>query len=219
MGTVNRFWVVVCAAMALCFMPAGAADKPVTRAQALKAITQASAHERLAGVARLAEVGTMADADRLVPVLRDSNAQVRFVATAAMWQIWSRSGDPAIDGLYQRGMEQLELSRMEEALAIFTEIIQRKPSFAEGWNKRATLHYLMGNFELSLKDCDEVIKRNRNHFGALSGYGQIYLNLGEQEKALQYFEKALAVNPNLPGASVTIRQLQEQLREKKRRTI
>ncbi|MCY7307043.1 MAG: tetratricopeptide repeat protein [Rhodoferax sp.] len=220
MGKVNRFWIVVSAVAALCLVSAGAADKPpVTRAQALKFITQASAQERLAGVTRLAEIGTMADADLLVPVLRDGNAQVRFVATAAMWQIWSRSGDAAIDGLYQRGMEQLESSRLEEALAIFTEIIQRKPSFAEGWNKRATLHYLMGNFELSLKDCDEVIKRNRNHFGALSGYGQIYLNLGDQEKALQYFEKALAVNPNLPGAAVTIRQLQEQLREKRRKTI
>ncbi|MEO6625937.1 MAG: tetratricopeptide repeat protein, partial [Burkholderiaceae bacterium] len=98
------------------------------------------------------------------------------------------------------------------------DIIRRKPAFAEGWNKRATLHYLMGDFELSLKDCDEVIKRNPNHFGALSGYGQIYLNLGDLEKALAYFERALAVNPNLPGANITIRQLQQQLQEKQRKS-
>jgi tetratricopeptide (TPR) repeat protein len=77
--------------------------------------------------------------------------------------------------MYQRGIDQMEAGDLPEAVATFSAIIRRKPAFAEAWNKRATLFYMMGLMEQSLQDCDQVIKRNRNHFGALSGYGQIYL--------------------------------------------
>lgn len=200
-------------------LPAAAADKQPTRAQALRAITQPSADVRRAGVQRLGEVGTMADANRLVTRLHDEDEQVRRYANASMWQIWSRSGDPAIDALFQRGVQRMEMSRMEEAIATFSDIIRRKPSFAEAWNKRATIYYLLGEYALSLNDCAEVLKRNPNHFGALSGYGQIYLNMGDFEQAIVYFERALEVNPNLGGASATIRLLRQQLQQKRDRTI
>lgn len=200
-------------------LPLAAADKAPTRAQALMAITQPSADVRLVGVARLGEIGTMADADKLVASLRDEDEKVRLYANASMWQIWSRSGDRAIDALYQRGVQQMELSRMTEAVATFSDIIRRKPAFAEAWNKRATIYYLLGEYALSLKDCDEVLKRNPQHFGALSGYGQIYLNMGDLNQAIVYFERALQVNPNLGGASVTIRLLRQQLQEKQDKTI
>ena len=63
--------------------------------------------------------------------------------------------------------------------------------------KRATVYYLLGEYTKSLADCDEVLKRNPYHFGALSGYGMIYLQLDQPARALEYFERALAVNPNL----------------------
>ena len=212
-------WFRIALLMLVVALPVEAADKAPTRTQALKAIEQPSAEVRRAAVRRLGEIGTMADADRLVARLRDEDERVRLFATASMWQIWSRSGDQAIDTLYQRGVQQMEQSRMDEAVATFSDIIRKMPSFAEAWNKRATIYYLMGEFELSLKDCDEVIKRNSNHFGALSGYGQIYLNMGDFERALTYFERALKVNPNLPGASTTIQLLRQQLQEKQRKTI
>jgi len=196
-----------------------AADKPPTRAQALQAITQASSEARLAGVQRLGQIGTMADADRLVASLRDEDEQVRLFATASMWQIWSRSGDKAVDAMYQRGVEQMEVGDLREAVATFTRIIRKKPSFAEAWNKRATLFYMMGLLDLSLKDCDEVIKRNRNHFGALSGYGQIYLGMGDLERAASYFDRALKVNPDLPGAAATVQMLRERLDARRGKTI
>jgi tetratricopeptide (TPR) repeat protein len=76
-------------------------------------------------------------------------------------------------------------------------VIKRKPAFAEGWNKRATALFLAGDFKRSLADCDQVMKRNPNHFGALSGYGQIYFQLEQYEKAISYWKRALKVNPNL----------------------
>lgn len=196
-----------------------AKNQVLNRAQALKALEQPSADARLSGVQRLADLGTMADADRLVASLRDDDPRVRMEAATSMWQIWSRSGDKAIDALYQRGVQQMEAARFREAAATFSDIIRKKPAFAEAWNKRATTYYLMGEFDRSLKDCEEVMKRNRNHFGALSGYGQIYLILGDFERSLTYFERALKVNPNMIGAESAMKQIQQHLLEKQRNTI
>ena len=190
-----------------------------TRAQALKALEEPSAQARLAAVVRLAEVGTMLDADRVALRLHDDDEQVRWVAGVSMWQIWSRSGVKAIDSQYQRGVQLMEAAQLQEALATFSDIIKKQPTFAEAWNKRATLYYMMGEYQLSLKDCDEVLKRNRNHFGALSGYAQIYTELGDFKRALSYFERALQVNPNLPNAQSTWQLLQDQLAKKARNTV
>lgn len=200
-------------------LPLAAADKALSRAKALEALAHPSADIRRAGTERLGEIGRIADADKLLARLHDENEQVRLFAAAALWQVWSRSGDRAIDALYQRGVQQMEMSRLSEAVLTFSEIIRRMPSFAEAWNKRATLYYMLGEYQLSMKDCDEVLKRNSSHFGALSGYGQMHLNLGEFDRAIAYFERALKVNPNLPFAAATVLLLQQQQQNKQRSTI
>ena len=162
---------------------------------------------------RLAQVGTTADADLVIEVLYDSDPVVRQHAEAAVWVLWSRSGDPEVDRLLKSGIDMMEGGEMSQAVEVFGHVIQRKPDFAEGWNKRATVYYLMGDFERSLKDCDEVIKRNPQHFGALSGYGMIYTRLGDLEKALGYFERALEINPNLKGVEESIEIIRYKLRE------
>jgi tetratricopeptide (TPR) repeat protein len=205
-----RLWVLALATVLLAFAVQAA---PLTRAQALKALEQPESATRLAGIERLAEIGRMDDVDRVLARLDDPDPQVRELAAAATWQIWSRSGDPAIDKLFARGMDQMEARALEDALATFSLIVKRKPGFAEGWNKRATIHFLLGHFTESLKDCDEVLKRNPKHFGALSGAGQIHLQLGHPDLALDFFRRAVAVNPNLEGAAAMIPVLEELLRE------
>jgi len=121
-----------------------------------------------------------------------------------MWELWSHSGNAEIDALFARGVEEMQRRDLEAAIATFSTIIDRRPDFAEGWNKRATAYYLMEDLEQSLKDCDEVIKRNPRHFGALSGYGLIYIKRGELERALEYFERALEINPNLDSVEQSI---------------
>ena len=195
-----------------------AAAQMLTLGAARRALDASAPEARVAGVARLGEIGMMADASRLVARLADDDDDVRMTATAAMWQIWSRSGDRAIDALFKRGVEEMESARLQDALATFTEIIRRKPSFAEGWNKRATIYFLLGRHAESLKDCAEVIKRNPIHFGALAGYAQIYAAQGDPERALAYYQRALKVQPNLPDAAETIELLEEQVAAKRRNT-
>lgn len=214
------FRCIVLAALATLAQPLPAADPPPsTRLQALKATEDPEPVARRAGVARLGEVGTMADADRLIARLQDEDATVRHFAEAALWQVWSRSGDRAIDALFLRGVRQMAASQLVEALATFSEIIRRKPAFAEGWNKRATIYYLLGQYPLSIKDCDEVLKRNHNHFGVLAGYGQIYLALGDPDRAQPYFERALRLNPNLAAVAATLELMEAQRAARLRRTI
>jgi tetratricopeptide (TPR) repeat protein len=192
---------------------------PLTREQALANITKPDAETRRQAVAWLGEVGQMADASALVRALRDDDDVVRGLAESSLWQVWSRSGNSEIDALFERGVEQMRRGDADAAIQTFTTIIQKKPDFAEGWNKRATIYYLVGEYEKSLRDCDEVMKRNPDHFGALSGYGQIYLQLDKPERALEYFERALKINPNLHSVEAATRELRRQLFEKRKGTI
>ncbi|MEO8008351.1 MAG: tetratricopeptide repeat protein, partial [Betaproteobacteria bacterium] len=101
----------------------------------------------------------------------------------------------------------------------FNRVIAMRPDFAEGWNKRATVYFMLGEDELSLKDCDEVLKRNPQHFGVLAGYGQIYLRKGELQLALDYFEQAIAINPNMGGVRASIDAVREMMVKRGRRFI
>ena len=190
-----------------------------TREEALADLHRADAEARRQGAVWLGETGRMEDVPELVKALRDPDAVVRALAENSLWQVWSRSGDPEIDALFALGVEQMTLRQGPAAIAIFSRIIEKKPDFAEGWNKRATVYFLMGDYEKSLADCDEVMKRNPNHFGALSGYGQIYLRLDQPERALAYFERALAVNPNMEGVAQVIEELKTLLVQKRRNSV
>jgi len=199
---------------------AAAQDKsPLTREQALADIKKPDLETRRRATAWLGEVGVIADAPVLIGALSDRDEVVRTLAEHSVWQVWGRSGDTEADGLLQVGIEEMNRGDGPAAVETFTKAIQRKPDFAEAWNKRATVYFLMGEHEKSLKDCDEVMKRNPAHFGALAGYGQIYLQLDQPERALTYFRRALRVNPNMRGVQQVIPQLEQLLTERRKGTI
>jgi Flp pilus assembly protein TadD len=128
----------------------------LSREQAAQALSKADTQMRRDAVSRLGEVGTMADATLLVNALRDTDEDVRARAEQAMWRIWARSGDQEVDRLYQAGVEQMSAGDLRQSIATFTRVIELKPDFAEGWNKRATVYFLVGDLRKSLADCDEV---------------------------------------------------------------
>ena len=103
--------------------------------------------------------------------------------------------------LMQQGMGAMTRGDNPAALRSFDQIVKIAPNFAEGWNKRATVHYLLGNYGESLRDIDETLKLEPRHFGALSGRGLVYIELDEEELALHSFEAALQIHPLLLGAS------------------
>ena len=182
-----------------------------SREQSLADLGRPDIETRRLAAAWLGDTGRMEDGPALVRALRDPDVVVRALAENSLWRVWSRSGDAEVDALFALGVEQLSLRQGPAAVELFTRIIEKKPDFAEGWNKRATVYFLMGEYDKSLSDCDEVIKRNPVHFGALSGYGQIYLQLGEPERALPYLERALAVNPNMEQVERVVEQLKDLL--------
>jgi tetratricopeptide (TPR) repeat protein len=192
---------------------------PLTREQALAEIKSEDVELRRRAAAWLGELGGPADAPALLGVLTDPDEVVRVLAEHSVWQVWSRSGDQDVDGLMQIGVEQMNRGDGAGAVETFTKIIQRKPDFAEAWNKRATVYFLMGENEKSLRDCDEVVKRNPAHFGALAGYGQIYLRLDQPERALDYFRRALRINPNMRGIEEIIPEIEQLLTERRKGTI
>ncbi|HEY7362677.1 MAG TPA: tetratricopeptide repeat protein [Methylomirabilota bacterium] len=178
-----------------------------------------SVEARQRGARALGQSGTMGDLPALARALHDTDPTVRAFSETAMWEIWSRSGDAEVDRLFALGLEQMDAREAEAALETFSRIIGQRPEFAEGWNKRATLYYLLGEYERSLADCAEVMKRNPYHFGALSGYGMIFMRLGEPATALGYFERALAINPNLHRVEEAAQLLRRVLIEKRKGTI
>jgi tetratricopeptide (TPR) repeat protein len=185
----------------------------------LERLKGGTAAERRAAAARLGEVGGASATGELARALRDPDAEVRSRAQAALWAIWHRSGDPAVDALLQRGIALMGVGQHAEAVEVFSEVIRRDPDFAEGWNKRATVYYLMGEYDRSLADCQEVIRRNPIHFGALSGFGLIYLEKGDLARAAEYFERALTVNPNLETVEGMLEELRQTLAQRKRQSI
>jgi len=195
------------------------ADTQSTRQQASRDLASADIATRRAAAGQLGEIGRMTDVAALVKALRDRDEETRAIAEAAIWEIWGRSGDAEIDELYQKGLQLMNFGAAGEAIKVFTIIIGKKPEFAEGWNKRATLYYSIGEYQKSLRDCDEVMKRNPLHFGALAGYGMIYTQLNQLERALEYFRRALKINPNMQGVAINIELLEKQGNDKRKKYI
>ena len=169
---------------------------------------------RRQAAARLGDVGDQTAVAPLVQALQDPDEVVRGLAEHSLWQVWSRSGDATVDALYQEGISFMQTGRLSEAVAKFGEVIALNPTFAEAWNKRATVYYLQGEFDKSLTDCEVVIRLNPVHFGALSGMGLNHLQLSQLEQALGAFERALHVNPNLGRIRALAEEVRELLRER-----
>lgn len=164
---------------------------------AVTALQKGTTPERRQAADFLGQLGDQRAVQPLAQALRDADALVREGAEQALWNVWHRSGNPEVDARLYEGIVAMQRGALEQAITIFTEVIAMAPEFAEGYNKRATTYYMMQDFEQSLRDCDQTIALNPVHFGALSGAGLCQLGERNLTQALSYFERALAVNPNM----------------------
>jgi tetratricopeptide (TPR) repeat protein len=131
-----------------------------------------------------------------------------------IWSIWITSDDAAAGDLMAAGIALMSLGRPAEALDRFDKLVEIAPQFAEAWNKRATVHFLLDNYQQSVDDIERTLALEPRHFGALSGLGLIYMETGEDDIALRAFEGALKVNPHLPGARQNIEIINRRLKQK-----
>ncbi len=126
-------------------------------------------------------------------------------------QEWTHSGSATVDLLMQWADAAVARKDLPAALDFLDQIIVLKPKFAEGWNRRATIHYMMNNYSKSMVDIQKTLELEPRHFGALSGMGAIFLDLKRNEKALQTYEKVLEVYPLLRDVQSQVGILEEQL--------
>jgi tetratricopeptide (TPR) repeat protein len=213
---------MLCACLALwcAATPSQAASEaPLSYQQAKKALKDADPERRVQAMSRLLQLGKAPDARWVYPLLADTDPSVREVALSTVWQLWGRSGDADVDRLYQQGVDAMNAQELAEAQDIFSKIIAKRPQFAEGWNKRATVYYMAGQYERSIKDCEEVLKRVPQHFGALVGYSQMLAQQGRPERALELMERAVKVNPYVSNAEFMMEALKQQIENKRKNTV
>lgn len=203
---------------ALAIIATAQAQTPTQEALVQK-LQEGTSEERRHAAGVLGDKGDHSAVPHLIDALKDDDAVVRELAEHSLWAIWNRSGDPKIDALLQEGIHLIQSDRLDEAIATFNEVVKGAPGFPEGYNRRATAYYLAGQYEKSIADCDEAIRRNPMHFGALSGLGYNYFKLGKPERAIRYFEQALDINPNKPRIRSTLIELERALRERVRDSI
>lgn len=128
-----------------------------------------------------------------------------------IWQIWVEHKNPEIARLMQRGMSALNEDDAQEALNDFGQVVHADKNFAEGWNKRATVEFVMGDFDASVADIERTLALEPRHFGALSGLGQIYLAMNKKAQALKALRAALAIDPHLDGVREKVDELKKEV--------
>ncbi len=129
--------------------------------------------------------------------LRGDDPELAATAEAILWRVWCSSGDSGTDRLFRAGIEAMQLQKLPEAEALFSRVIEMNPSFAEGWNKRATVRFMLHDFPGSIADCRQTLALNPNHFGAASGQGLCHFALNEIREAAVSFRRALEIHPHL----------------------
>ena len=173
-------------------------------------------------VASLALGPAAARADQNDPRLKDLFESLRTakspeaadIVEGQIWEIWAKTGDTDLDQAFAVGSQAMAIGDTNTALKIFDAIVKKAPDFAEGWNKRATIYYMIGNYEASLADIDKTLELEPHHFGALSGLGLVNLSLDRDEAALDAFERVLKVDPQSPSAKINVEIVKQRIKDK-----
>lgn len=112
-----------------------------------------------------------------------------------IWALWFEAPAPEADTLFKAGRTAGEQGDIPQALAAYDQLVQKFPDFAEAWNQRAIVKFMMGDLDGALEDVAHALELEPRHFGALSGRGQCYLHMQRMGDALEALEAAQAINP------------------------
>ena len=112
-----------------------------------------------------------------------------------IWNIWYEVDDPKVIEYFEKGIQAMNLRNYPLAIRFFNNLIEEDPNFAEGWNKRATVHFMLGNFDESMNDIIKTLELEPRHFGALDGMGLIFIHQGQFQEAIEVYDKMLEIFP------------------------
>jgi tetratricopeptide (TPR) repeat protein len=124
---------------------------------------------------------------------------------------WADSGSASINVMMQWANQAIETRSYPVALDFLDQVVVLQPKYAEGWNRRATLHFIMNNYSKSMADIERTLELEPRHFGALSGMGQIFRQLERKELALRAYERALEIFPTLRDAQNQVGEIADEL--------
>ena len=130
----------------------------------------------------------------------------------SIWSLWMTSDSPTADALLAQAMKASAANETAAALSILDRVITVHPDYAEAWNKRATIYFLIGRYNDSLKDIDKVLELEPRHFGALAGRGMIKRQQGDLAAARAAFEEALSYNPHMDGVKRALEEIESEER-------
>ncbi len=170
-------------------------------------------------IAALVSTGGAAHGDQNDPrmpglfelLLAAPDSESSWLIERQIWAIWSQNGDRRINHLMEAGSWLLGAGSYDRAFEVFDRITVDAPEFSEGWNKRATVLYLLRDYAASVRDIQQTLALEPRHFGALSGLGLIYRAIGKPESALRVFRKTLEIHPQSASAKAHIEALRDEL--------
>jgi tetratricopeptide (TPR) repeat protein len=128
-----------------------------------------------------------------------------------IWSEWMDSGSDSINAMMQWAQRAMGARNFPAALDMLDQVVLLAPDFAEGWNRRATLHFMMENPAKSMADIERTLALEPRHFGALAGMAEILRASGDTELALKAYERALEVYPMMRNAQQAVGELADQL--------
>ena len=131
-----------------------------------------------------------------------------------IWLLWStHPSDEKLTSMLDEGSRLVQDQKLLRAISVFTEAIELDPSWAEAWNKRATVLYMIGEFQKSQNDIDKVLELEKRHFGALAGQGLVNIQLQNYEKAIKSYQMAEEIYPAMKSPKLMIKQIKELIKK------
>lgn len=154
--------------------------------------------------------------EQLLKALRSDSLSLRTVAVSALFDLWMGDASEEAALILRVADSSIERKNAKGALNHLTRLTRTYPFFAEGWNRRATLLWQLGEVEKALADCRKAVLLNPDHFAAWQGMGMCHLRLGELSAAVKAFQNALKLMPHDRGTLRNLQWCEELLRREKR---
>jgi len=149
--------------------------------------------------------------DLFAELLRARNEAAAQRIANRIWREWFRSGSASIDLLMQRADAAMKARSHDVALDLLDQVVTLAPNYAEGWNRRATVHFMMEDYAKSMSDIERTLRLEPRHFGALGGMARILKDSGRKELALEAYTRVLEVYTMLRSAQTEVGDLAEEL--------